>query len=122
MLRPALNGISRPCIRAQCLSQPKYTSRFLSAQTPRPRRLSPISTCSVRHASSESKPEKLQRTGLYDLHTSHGAKFVPFGGYEMPVQYSGLSIGDSHNWTREKASLFDVGHMYVYQCNCHTML
>jgi aminomethyltransferase len=29
----------------------------------------------------------------------------------MPVQYSDLSIVDSHNWTREKASLFDVGHM-----------
>lgn len=36
---------------------------------------------------------------------------VPFGGYEMPVQYSDLSIGESHKWTREKASIFDVGHM-----------
>ena len=33
----------------------------------------------------------------------------------MPVQYSDLSIVDSHNWTREKASLFDVGHMYVIE-------
>jgi aminomethyltransferase len=39
---------------------------------------------------------------------------VPFGGYTMPVQYSDLSIADSHNWTREKASLFDVGHMVQY--------
>jgi aminomethyltransferase len=38
---------------------------------------------------------------------------VPFGGYSMPVQYSDLSIVESHHWTREKASLFDVGHMYV---------
>lgn len=29
----------------------------------------------------------------------------------MPVQYSDLGIVESHNWTREKASLFDVGHM-----------
>lgn len=36
---------------------------------------------------------------------------VPFGGYSMPVQYSDLSIGDSHLWTREKASIFDVSHM-----------
>ncbi|MCJ1438814.1 Aminomethyltransferase, mitochondrial [Xylographa pallens] len=36
---------------------------------------------------------------------------VPFAGYSMPVQYSDLSVGDSHKWTREKASLFDVGHM-----------
>ena len=39
---------------------------------------------------------------------------VPFGGYSMPVQYSDLSVGESHKWTREKASLFDVGHMYIH--------
>lgn len=38
---------------------------------------------------------------------------VPFAGFSMPVQYSDLSVGESHVWTREKASLFDVGHMYV---------
>ena len=40
---------------------------------------------------------------------------VPFGGYTMPVQYSDLSVSESHHWTREKASLFDVGHMVQYQ-------
>ncbi|KAM3418732.1 hypothetical protein BST61_g4706 [Cercospora zeina] len=54
------------------------------------------------------------RTALYDLHLDHGAKMVPFGGYSMPVQYSDLSVGESHAWTREKASLFDVGHMVQY--------
>jgi len=39
---------------------------------------------------------------------------VPFGGYSMPVQYSDLSVGESHHWTREKCSLFDVGHMVQY--------
>jgi len=39
---------------------------------------------------------------------------VPFGGYSMPVQYSDLSITESHKWTREKCSLFDVGHMVQY--------
>ena len=29
-----------------------------------------------------------QKTALYDYHKSLGAKFVPFAGYEMPVQYS----------------------------------
>jgi len=38
---------------------------------------------------------------------------VPFAGYSMPVQYSDLSLSESHNWTREKCSLFDVGHMYA---------
>ncbi|EMD01298.1 hypothetical protein BAUCODRAFT_118996 [Baudoinia panamericana UAMH 10762] len=39
---------------------------------------------------------------------------VPFGGYSMPVQYSDLGVGESHIWTREKCSLFDVGHMVQY--------
>lgn len=30
----------------------------------------------------------------------------------MPLQYADLTISESHNWTRNKASLFDVGHMY----------
>ncbi|KAL8701193.1 MAG: hypothetical protein Q9201_005042 [Fulgogasparrea decipioides] len=33
----------------------------------------------------------------------------------MPVQYSDLSVGESHKWTREKASLFDVGHMVQHR-------
>ncbi|KAI9750673.1 MAG: hypothetical protein M4579_006369 [Chaenotheca gracillima] len=42
---------------------------------------------------------------------------VPFAGYEMPVQYADLGVGDSHRWTREKASLFDVGHMVQHRLN-----
>lgn len=58
--------------------------------------------------------KNLGKTALYDLHLANGAKMVPFGGYSMPVQYSDLSVGESHKWTREKASLFDVGHMVQY--------
>ncbi|KAJ3039869.1 hypothetical protein HDV00_011651 [Rhizophlyctis rosea] len=36
---------------------------------------------------------------------------VEFAGWEMPVQYGNLGVLASHNWTREKASLFDVSHM-----------
>ncbi|KAL9127491.1 MAG: hypothetical protein Q9217_003647 [Psora testacea] len=53
----------------------------------------------------------LSRTALYDLHVEKGGKMVPFAGYSMPVQYSDLSVSESHQWTRERASLFDVGHM-----------
>lgn len=35
---------------------------------------------------------------------------VPFGGFNMPVQYSNLGV-NPHHFTRKKASLFDVGHM-----------
>ena len=50
------------------------------------------------------------RTPLYELHVSLGAKMVPFAGYEMPVQYP-LGILKEHLHTREKAGLFDVSHM-----------
>jgi len=51
-----------------------------------------------------------QRTTLYDYHKSIGAKFVPFAGYEMPVQYSS-GIVEEHKITRTNAGLFDVSHM-----------
>jgi len=51
-----------------------------------------------------------QKTALYDYHKSLGAKFVPFAGYEMPVQYSS-GIVDEHKLTRSSAGMFDVSHM-----------
>ncbi len=53
---------------------------------------------------------ELKRTALHGLHTALGAKMVPFAGYDMPVQYS-LGVLKEHLHTREKAGLFDVGHM-----------
>ncbi|KFY68793.1 hypothetical protein V496_00793 [Pseudogymnoascus sp. VKM F-4515 (FW-2607)] len=64
-----------------------------------------------RNASSAAPEEELSKTPLYDFHVRHGGKMVPFGGYAMPVQYSSLSVLDSHNFTRSAASLFDVSHM-----------
>jgi aminomethyltransferase len=110
-LRTALNSFktSSPALRQ--IYEPLRSSRGLSIHSSRPRNLALTSRSSVRYASSEAKEEQLGKTGLYELHAQHGAKFVPFGGYYMPVQYNDLSIVESHNWTREKASLFDVGHM-----------
>jgi aminomethyltransferase len=51
----------------------------------------------------------LKRTPLYDLHRAAGAKMVDFGGWEMPVQYSGLI--DEHNAVRRSVGVFDVSHM-----------
>ena len=67
----------------------------------------------ARRFSSHASLREPNRTALYDLHIDKGGKMVPFGGFSMPVQYSDLSVGDSHRWTREKCSLFDVGHMYI---------
>lgn len=65
----------------------------------------------ARQYSTTPAPAELRRTPLFDLHQRHGAKMVPFGGFSMPVQYDDLGVGESHNWTREKASIFDVSHM-----------
>ncbi len=51
----------------------------------------------------------LRRTSLYEAHKRAGARMVPFTGYEMPVQYSGLV--DEHKAVREAVGLFDVSHM-----------
>jgi glycine hydroxymethyltransferase len=56
---------------------------------------------------------ELKRTALYDVHKSMGGRMVPFAGWEMPVQYSG--IYEEHLATRNAAGLFDVSHMGVYE-------
>jgi aminomethyltransferase len=55
------------------------------------------------------QPEPLDKLPLDAWHRSHGARMVPFAGYEMPVQYEGIIA--EHLWTRENAGLFDVSHM-----------
>ncbi len=51
----------------------------------------------------------MKRTPLYDVHVKLGAKMVPFGGWEMPVYYSGIIA--EHKAVRTAAGLFDIGHM-----------
>jgi aminomethyltransferase len=51
----------------------------------------------------------MKNTALTDLHTSLGAKMVPFAGYNMPVQYTG--VNDEHIAVREYIGVFDVSHM-----------
>src|SRR2546426_7157800 len=51
----------------------------------------------------------LKRTPLYAAHLELGAKMVEFGGWEMPVQYSG--IVEEHTAVRERVGLFDISHM-----------
>lgn len=51
----------------------------------------------------------MNKTSLYQTHVDLGAKIVPFAGFEMPVQYSG--INEEHFAVRERAGIFDVSHM-----------
>jgi aminomethyltransferase len=51
----------------------------------------------------------MKKTPLYDEHVKLGAKIIDFGGWMMPVQYTGIK--EEHNSVRSAAGLFDVSHM-----------
>ncbi|GAV23356.1 glycine cleavage system aminomethyltransferase GcvT [Carboxydothermus pertinax] len=53
--------------------------------------------------------ESLKRTPLFEEHLKLGAKMVPFGGWEMPVQYTGIL--EEHMAVRTDVGMFDVSHM-----------
>ena len=50
-----------------------------------------------------------KKTCLYDKHVALGAMISPFGGFDMPIQYS--NIKDEHLAVRQKVGIFDVSHM-----------
>lgn len=53
--------------------------------------------------------ENLKKTPLYDRHIEAGAKMSPFGGFDMPIEYSG--IVSEHEAVRKQVGVFDVSHM-----------
>jgi aminomethyltransferase len=54
-------------------------------------------------------PAALKKTPLNARHRAHGARMVEFGGWDMPVEYSGIT--DEHMAVRTQAGMFDVSHM-----------
>jgi aminomethyltransferase len=54
-------------------------------------------------------PGTLKKTPLHPRHRSLGARMAEFGGWDMPIEYSGIS--DEHLAVRTRAGLFDVSHM-----------
>jgi aminomethyltransferase len=58
---------------------------------------------------SQVESSVLLKTPLHARHVALGARMVPFGGWEMPVEYSGIS--DEHMTVRTDVGLFDVSHM-----------
>lgn len=56
-----------------------------------------------------SESSNLKTTPLTAWHRDHGAKMVPYAGFEMPVQYAGVLA--EHDCVREKVGLFDITHM-----------
>jgi glycine hydroxymethyltransferase len=57
--------------------------------------------------------QPLRRTRLYEQHRKLGAKMAPFAGYEMPIQYA--SVLEEHQAVRNRAGLFDVSHMGLFE-------
>jgi aminomethyltransferase len=57
----------------------------------------------------EAGSDQLHETALIDIHRALGARLIEFGGWLMPVQYTGIL--DEHRAVRERAGLFDLSHM-----------
>ncbi|KAI8985109.1 aminomethyltransferase [Pilobolus umbonatus] len=83
----------------------------LIRQIPRSYSRSAVSNNLIKRTYASAGNETVKKTALYDFHVQHGGKMVPFAGYAMPVQYSGMGMLASHIHTRQKASIFDVSHM-----------
>ncbi|MGI0149153.1 MAG: glycine cleavage system aminomethyltransferase GcvT [Thermoplasmata archaeon] len=63
------------------------------------------------------------RTSLYEWHRAAGARFIEFGGWEMPLQYAG--IVEEHLTVRRSVGLFDVSHMgkiFIEGLSAHAFL
>ncbi len=53
--------------------------------------------------------EEIKPTCLHDKHIALGALMSPFGGFDMPIQYQGIT--EEHNAVRQHCGVFDVSHM-----------
>lgn len=51
----------------------------------------------------------LKRTPLFPIYAEYGARIIDFGGWELPVQFTGIQ--KEHDAVRQQAGLFDVSHM-----------
>ena len=56
---------------------------------------------------------ELKRTPLFEVYRENGAKTIDFGGWELPVQFSGII--NEHETVRTKVGLFDVSHMGEFE-------
>jgi aminomethyltransferase len=65
--------------------------------------------CWRRKSCNGWEPDMLNRTPLFATHQKLGGKLVEFGGWEMPVQYTGIT--EEHLAVRNAAGIFDISHM-----------
>jgi len=87
--------------------------RTLARRLPSPCRLrrpgTGRSTWTIKPFMTDAPAAGLHTTPLHGRHVAMGAKMVPFGGWDMPVHYTGIT--EEHLATRRAAGLFDVSHM-----------
>src|SRR5438309_5734957 len=69
----------------------------------------PVPASSTRRSMEQATAAALKKTPLNARHRASGARMVSFGGWDMPVEYSG--IVEEHMAVRTRAGLFDVSHM-----------
>ncbi|EEP70984.1 glycine cleavage system aminomethyltransferase T [Micromonospora sp. ATCC 39149] len=62
-------------------------------------------------ATSAAAATRLRRSPLHERHTALGAKFAPFGGWEMPLEYAGGGVLREHTAVRTGVGVFDVSHL-----------
>ncbi|NUR72871.1 MAG: glycine cleavage system aminomethyltransferase GcvT [Hamadaea sp.] len=55
--------------------------------------------------------QPLRRSPAHERHVALGAKFAPFGGWEMPLEYAGGGVLKEHTAVREAVGVFDVSHL-----------
>ncbi|MET8280853.1 glycine cleavage system aminomethyltransferase GcvT [Micromonospora sp. NPDC005174] len=60
---------------------------------------------------SAAAATRLRRSPLHERHTAAGAKFAPFGGWEMPLEYAGGGVLKEHTAVRTAVGVFDVSHL-----------
>lgn len=67
---------------------------------------------------TETANGQLQRTPIYEEHVALDARMVPFGGWEMPVQYEGIL--KEHTQVRNAVAIFDISHMgeFIVEGDC----
>jgi len=62
-------------------------------------------------ADSTSAPDDMLQSPLHDRHVALEAKFAPFGGWQMPLEYAGGGVLKEHAAVREAVGVFDVSHL-----------
>lgn len=62
-------------------------------------------------SSAAPAADALRRSPLHAQHEAAGARFAPFGGWSMPVEYAGGGTLAEHAAVRERVGLFDVSHL-----------